>query len=53
MDASPFERSPKHFVIPVRVAKEGQTSLSYWFAYDETKRIEGKAKLHFPEQLTS
>jgi hypothetical protein len=53
MDASPFERSPKHFVIPVRVAKEGQTSLSYWFAYEETKRIEGKATLHFPEQTTS
>ena len=51
--AGPFETSPKRFVIPVRVAKEGQTGLSYWFAYDETKSIEGKATLHFPEQTTS
>jgi hypothetical protein len=51
--AGSFEKSPKHFVIPVRVAKEGQTSLSYWFVYDETKRMEGKATLHFSEQTTS
>jgi len=51
--AGPFETSQKHFVIPVRVAKEGQIGLSYWFAYDETKSIEGKATLHFPEQTTS
>jgi hypothetical protein len=53
LPAGPFEMSQKHFVIPVRVAKEGQTSLSYWFAYAETKSIEGKATLHFPEQTTS
>ncbi len=47
-----FEPSPRHFVIPVRVAKEGKTQLSYWFVSDETSGIKGTVTLYFPK-LTS
>ncbi len=49
LHARSFEDSPKHFIIPVHVAEEGQTRLSYWFVCDETDGIKGIVTLDFPK----
>lgn len=50
LHARSFEASPRHFIIPVRVLKEGQTRLSYWFVSEETDGIKGTVTLGFPKR---
>ncbi len=50
LHARSFEDSPRHFIIPVRVAEEGPTRLSYWFVSDEVEGIEATVTLDFPKR---
>lgn len=50
LHARSFEDSPRHFILPVRVAKDGPTRFSYWFVCDEGQSIERTVTLDFPKQ---
>jgi hypothetical protein len=52
LHARSFLDSPRHFMIPVRVAEDGPSRLTYWFVCDEGERIERTVTLDFPKQTT-
>jgi hypothetical protein len=47
LHARSFVPSPRHFVVPVRVAEAGQTRLTYWFVCDEGARTGRTVTLDF------